>query len=142
MKKLFTLAITALALCLSQPMLADVDYTPTFTGSRTNTNRGIKNLNLQSASYQGYSANSLTISNSEDGECYVDKSGTVTMKAGAGESVTLSVGIKGEWMNAYVYIDSDRNGFTAGVADDRYSPTGDLLSYSFYNNGSSSDESG
>ena len=142
MKKLFTLAITALALCLSQPMLADVDYTPTFTGSRTNTNRGIKNLNLQSASYQGYSANSLTISNSEDGECYVDKSGTVTMKAGAGESVTLSVGIKGEWMNAYVYIDSDRNGFTAGVADDRYSPTGDLLSYSFYNNDSSSDESG
>ena len=142
MKKLFTLAITALVLCLSQTVRAEVDYTPTFTGGRTNTNRGIKSLNLQSVSYSGYAANSQTISSAEDAQCYVDKSGTVTMKAGAGETVTLSVGVKGEWMNAFVYIDTDKNGFTAGIADDRYTPTGDLVSYSFYNNDSSSDESG
>ena len=142
MKKLFTLAITAFALCFAQTAQAEVDYTPNFTGSRTNTNRGIRSLNLQSASYAGYSANNQTISSAEDAQCYVDKSGTVTMKAGAGEAVTLSVNSKGEWMNAFVYIDTDNNGFTAGVADDRYTPTGDLVSYSFYNNDSSSDESG
>ena len=142
MKKLFTLAITALALCLSQPMQAEVDYTPTFTGSRTNTSRGINSVNLQSASYSSHSANSLTLTSTEKEQCYVDKSGSVTMKAGAGETITLSVSVAGVWMNAYVYIDTDRNGFTADIADDRYTPTGDLVSYSFYNNNSSSDESG
>ena len=142
MKKLFTLAITALALCLSQPMQAEVDYTPTFTGTKTNTNRGINSVNLQSASYSSHSANSLTLTSAEKTQCYVDKSGSVTMKAGAGETITLSVSVAGEWMNAYVYIDTDRNGFTADIADDRYTPTGDLVSYSFYNNNSSSDESG
>ena len=123
-------------------MQAEVDYTPTFTGGRTNTNRGIRSLNLQSPSYAGYSANNLSISSAEDAQCYVDKCSTATMKAGAGETVTLSVSVKGEWMNAFVYIDTDKNGFTAGIADDRYTPTGDLVSYSFYNNDSSSDESG
>ena len=141
MKKLLSLAITAFALCFSQTMQA-IDYTPTFTGSKTNTNRGINSITLQSASYSGYAANGLTLSSSEKTQCYVDKSSSVTMKAGAGETVTMTVNVVGEWMNSYVYIDADNNGFTAGVADDRYTPTGDLVSYSFYNNNSSSDESG
>ena len=46
-------------------------------------------------------------------------------------------------MNAYVYIDSDNNGFTASIAGgSNYQPAGDLVSYSFYNNGSDSDTSG
>ena len=141
MKKLLSLVITAFALCFSQTMQA-IDYTPTFTGSKSNTNRGINSVTLQSASYSGHAANILTLSSTEKTQCYVDKSGAVTMKAGAGETVTITVGITGEWMNSYVYIDADDNGFTAGVASDRYTPTGDLLSYSFYNNGSNNDEQG
>lgn len=142
MKNLFTTALFAFALCFSQAVQAEVDYTPTFTGTKTNTNRGINTVNLQSASYSNHSANSLTLTSAEKTECYVDKSGSVTMKAGAGETITLSVSVTGEWMNSFVYIDADKNGFTADIADDRYTPTGDLVSYSFYNNNSSSDESG
>ena len=141
MKKLLPLLITAFALCFSQTMQA-IDYTPTFTGSKSNTNRGINSVTLQSTSYSSHAANNLTLSNTDKTQCYVDKSGAITMKAGAGETVTMTVGITGEWMNSYVYIDADKNGFTAGIASDRYSPTGDLLSYSFYNNGSSNDEQG
>ena len=141
MKKLLSLVITAFALCFSQTMQA-IDYTPTFTGSKTNTNRGINSITLQSASYSGYASNSLTLSSSEKTQCYVDKSSSVTMKAGAGETVTMTVNVVGEWMNSYVYIDADNNGFTAGIASDSYTPTGDLLSYSFYNNNSSNDNSG
>ena len=119
-----------------------IDYTPNFTGIRSNTNRGINTVSLLSASYPDHSANTQTLTSTEKTQCYVDKSSAVTMKAGAGETVTLTVSVTGEWMNSYVYIDSDNNGFTAGVANDRYTPTGDLASYSFYNNGSSSDENG
>jgi hypothetical protein len=45
-------------------------------------------------------------------------------------------------MNAYVYIDSDEDGFDAGIDGDGYTPTGDLMSYSFYNNGSNNDNYG
>ena len=120
---------------------ADVDYTPSFTGARTNSARGINSITLASTSYPNHATNSLSISTSEFSQCYVDKS-SVTMKAGAGDIVTLTTSIAGSWMNSYVYIDRDRNGFTAEIAGDGFSPTGDLVSYSFYNNGASGDESG
>ena len=143
MKKLLSSLLIVFALFSMQDINAqEVNYTPTFTGSRTNANRSINSVNLQSASYQGYPSNSLTLTSAEKTQCYVDKSGSVTMKAGAGERVTLSVSVAGEWMNSFVYIDADKNGFTAGIADDRYTPTGDLVSYSFYNNNSTNDESG
>ena len=143
MKKLLSSLLIVFALFSMQDINAqEVNYTPTFTGSRTNANRSINSVNLQSASYQSYPSNSLTLTSAEKTQCYVDKSGSVTMKAGAGERVTLSVSVAGEWMNSFVYIDADKNGFTAGIADDRYTPTGDLVSYSFYNNNSTNDESG
>ena len=144
MKKLLSLAITALALCFSQTMQAQaVDYTPPFTGAKTRSeaDRAITSITLKSTSYPSHAANNYTLANAERFQCWVDKSASVTMKAGAGETVTLTVGKIGEWLNAYVYIDADKNGFTAGVTDS-WKPTGDLLSYSFYNNNSSSDEQG
>ena len=117
------------------------DYTPGFTGTRTNSTRGINSITLASTSYPDHAANSLSIGTSEFSQCYVDKS-DVTMKAGAGDVVTITTGIAGSWMNSYVYIDRDKNGFTAGIAADGFTPTDDLVSYSFYNNGASSDESG
>ncbi len=117
------------------------DYTPGFTGTRTNSGRGINSITLASTSYPDHAANSLSIGTSEFSQCYVDKS-DVTMKAGAGDVVTITTSIAGSWMNSYVYIDRDKNGFTAGIAADGFTPTDDLVSYSFYNNGASSDESG
>ena len=46
-------------------------------------------------------------------------------------------------MNHYVYIDFDADGFTASIEDgSNWQPAEDLVAYSFYNNGGSSDASG
>jgi hypothetical protein len=121
-----------------------VDYTPNFNEVKTtiHTNRYIQTINLISTEYSDESANSLSVDNSAR-MCYNDYSETVTMKAAAGEAVTMIVSIgDASWIHSYVYIDADEDGFTAGVAADGYTPTGDLMSYSFYNNGGTSDNSG
>lgn len=127
-----------------QPEIGVVDYTPTFTGVKTTqySDRWINTIILNSAEYSDESANTLSVDNSGR-LCYNDYSETVTMVAAAGEEVTLAVNIgESSWMNAYVYIDSDEDGFDAGIDDDGYTPTGDLMSYSFYNNGSNDDNYG
>lgn len=121
-----------------------VDYTPNFNEVKTtiHTNRYIQTINLRSTEYSDESANSLSVDNSAR-MCYNDYSETVTMKAAAGEEVTMIVSIgDASWIHSYVYIDADEDGFTAGVAADGYTPTGDLMSYSFYNNNGTSDNSG
>lgn len=121
-----------------------VDYTPNFNEVKTtiHTNRYIQTINLISTEYSDESANSLSVDNSAR-MCYNDYSETVTMKAAAGEEVTMVVSIgDASWIHSYVYIDADEDGFTAGVAADGYTPTGDLMSYSFYNNNGTSDNSG
>ena len=127
-----------------QPEIGVVDYTPTFTGVKTTqySDRWINTIILNSAEYSDESANTLSVDNSGR-LCYNDYSETVTMVAAAGEEVTLAVNIgESSWMNAYVYIDSDEDGFDAGIDGDGYTPTGDLMSYSFYNNGSNDDNYG
>ena len=122
----------------------DVDYTPRFTGVKTtvHTNRYIYAVDLTSVEYSNEAANSLTVDNTAY-QCYNDYTETVTMKAAPGEEVAVAVNIENaSWIHSYVYIDVDGDGFTAGIAADGYTPTGDLMSYSFYNNGGSSDESG
>ena len=124
----------------------DVDYTPTFTREKTANHmepRWIETIVLTSNKFEGESINTLNVDNSEE-LCYNDYSKTVTMKAYAGEEVTVSVSIgNASWMNSYVYIDTDADGFTAGISDDdNWTPTGDLMSYSFYNNNASSDSDG
>ena len=121
-----------------------VNYTPRFTGVKTtvHTNRYIYAVDLTSAEYSNETANSLTVDNTAY-QCYNDYTETVTMKAAVGEEVTVSVNIgEASWIHSYVYIDADEDGFTAGIAADGYTPTGDLMSYSFYNNGGTSDNSG
>lgn len=121
-----------------------VDYTPNFNEVKTtiHTNRYIQTINLRSTEYSDESANSLSVDNSAR-MCYNDYTETVTMKAAVGEEVTMIVSIgDASWIHSYVYIDADEDGFTAGVAADGYTPTGDLMSYSFYNNGGTSDNSG
>lgn len=128
-----------------QPEIGVVDYTPTFTGVKTANHaepRWIETITLNSNAYADESANTLSVDNSGR-LCYNDYSESVTMVAAAGEEVTLAVSIgNASWMNAYVYIDSDEDGFDAGIDGDGYTPTGDLMSYSFYNNGSNDDNYG
>ena len=121
----------------------DVDYTPAFTGVKRRLDRWITNVSIASEAYQGEAANTLAVNN-DDKLCYNDYSASVTMKAAAGETVVATVDIgDASWMNAYLYIDADSDGFTASIADgSSWKPSGDLMSYSFYNNGSSSDNTG
>ena len=125
-----------------------VDYAPRFTGEKTVTvgsdqdKRWIQSVTLSSAAFSYEAANTFSVDNDER-LCYNDYAETVTMKAAVGEEVTVSVNIgEASWIHSYVYIDADEDGFTAGIAADGYTPTGDLMSYSFYNNGSNDDNNG
>ncbi len=110
-----------------------IDYTPNHTGAKTTTSRMIGSFTINDDTY--------TLTSDEQHQKYVDKtSKTFTVEAGSEVSVEMAQSA-GSWMNAFVYIDTNNNGFTAGVTNN-YVPTGDLVSYSFYNNGSSNDESG
>ncbi|MBO7193640.1 MAG: hypothetical protein J6V47_05080 [Bacteroidaceae bacterium] len=120
------------------------DYTPAFTGTKTKGTRWINTVTLSSQEYADESSNTFMIIN--DGLlCYNDYTASIEMKAAPGETVTLAINDDDatSWMHAYVYIDADNNGFTASIADgSNWQPAGDLVSYSFYNNDSSSDEHG
>lgn len=121
-----------------------VDYTPAFTGAKTKSARWITSVTLSSETYAAEASNSFAVNN-DDLLCYNDYTTSVEMKAAPGETVTLAINDDDatSWMNAYVYIDADNNGFTASIAEgSNWQPEGDLVSYSFYNNDSSSDNSG
>jgi hypothetical protein len=122
----------------------EVDYTPAFTGTKTKTDRWINGISLSSTMHAN---DKLVVDNSEM-LCYNDYYDAVEMKVLAGETVTASLEVGDNsaaslWMNSYVYIDTDADGFTASIAGgSNHAPAGDLVSYSFYNNGGNSDESG
>ena len=108
-------------------------YTPNHTGDKSNTDRKIGSFRVNGDTY--------SLTDAEQTKKFVDKtSKTFTVEVGSEVEVEMWQSA-GSWMNAFVYIDTDNNGFTAGVTND-YVPTGDLVSYSFYNNGASSDEDG
>ena len=109
-------------------------YEPNNTGAKSTTNRKIGSFSVNSDTYN--------LTAEEQLQKYVDKS-TKEFVVEPGSTVTLEMTqSEGSWMNAFVYVDTDKNGFTAGIADDDYTPTGDLVSYSFYNQGYSDDNNG
>ena len=74
---------------------------------------------------------------------FTDATAVATFKAVAGEELTPVVEHAGEWVHHAVYVDYDADGFTSGIEEgSEWKPAGDLVSYSFYNNGGSSDEYG
>ena len=133
MKKLtFLMALLLLSL---NTILSAQDYTPWYSGSYTRTDRKLNSVTLTSPAFgaQPATAGSTT---------YTDLTSTKTLRAKAGETLTVSFNCKGEWMHGYVYIDTDKDGFTAGVNSSTHAPTGDLMSYSFYSGNDTSDGSG
>lgn len=104
-------------------------YTPLYTGTRTSNDRKINNISLSSA----FGTNSITLTHTGNGLQYIDLARTDTMTVAVGETITPAVTLaSGQWIHAYTYIDLDGDGFTANLADDGYTPTEDLMSYSFY----------
>ncbi len=113
-------------------------YTPNHTGTKTRTNRLVGSMSVGDDTYT-MPANSTDVPRNS----YTDLTGTKTFTVQAGSKVALAMTQSaGTWMNAFVYVDMDNNGFTAGINADGYTPTGDLVAYSFYNNGATSDENG
>ena len=109
--------------------ISAIDYTPNYTG----TKGGDRPLNFIKVESPSYGASEYKLSNSELTQLYVDATQSVTLKVGAGDEVFPTAGYGAVWMHAYVYIDKDENGFTAGIGADGYTPTDDLVSYSAYN---------
>ena len=117
-----------------------VDYTPTYTGTRNYSERDILAVKFVSAEY-GEVSHDLTAS--ERSSEYLDFTESFVFTVAPGEQVSVEIVTEGSWVNHYVYVDYDANGFAASIeGGSNWKPAGDMVAYSFYNNGGSSDASG
>ena len=125
----------ALMVAMVTTTFAQVDYTPkNFTQTTKKSNdRPMTSVVVGNETY--------ALTAAEQNLCYVDKYDEVTFTVTPGQEVSFVVNTSASWIHNAVFIDFDKNGFTTGVTD-QWKPAGDLVAYSFYNNGSSSDENG
>lgn len=118
----------------------DVDYTPTNTGTRNYAERNIRAVKFIAAE-SGESVYELNAS--EQVSEYLDLTDVKVVDVLVGEKLKVELVTDGSWINHYVYIDFDADGFTADIENgSNWQVAEDLVAYSFYNNGGSSDESG
>lgn len=108
------------------------NYDPWYSGAYTRTDRKLNSVTLTSPMHGAQTATAGSTT-------YTDLTSTKTLYAEPGETVSVSFNYKGTWMNGYVYIDTDKDGFTAGVNGSTHAPTGDLMTYSFYSGNDNSD---
>ena len=114
-------------------------YAPRHTGTKERNDRNITAVKV--TGWLGEQVYSLTAT--EQSQDFTDATAVATFKAVAGEELTPVVEHAGEWVHHAVYVDYDADGFTSGIEEgSEWKPAGDLVSYSFYNNGGSSDEYG
>lgn len=123
-------------------VIAPVDdvYNPNRLSVRTYDGRLVNSVSLN-AELSGNQTANINHDYAGKGLAYIDLTGTVTMTVSPGEAVTASFTRDGNWTNAYAYIDLAGDGFTAGVGDDGFTPTGDLMTYSNYDGKNSIGES-
>ena len=109
-----------------------IDYSPESTG--TKGNRKVTSFKIGEKVY--------SLSSAEQSQKYVDKTDVVFVVE-AGATIKAVMEDNADWMHAYIYVDEDKNGFSASIKEGSdYEPEGDLVSYSFFNNHSDSDTSG
>ena len=116
------------------------NYEPRHNGTKTNNYRPVTAVKLIGES----SGNHVyTLTSAEQNKDYTDVTASVVFQVEPGEKLTPKVEHNATWMNHAVYIDKDKNGFTGAIAaGSEWKPAGDLVSYSFYNNGADDDTSG
>ena len=118
-------------------------YEPRNIGNKTRNDRNINSISL-SSEFHGASSYELTAT--DKGLDYVNLATAaepVYFVVAPGEAVTATVDAAGSWVHFFVFIDKEGDGFTASIEEgSNWAPAGDLVAYSFYNNDSSSDESG
>ena len=115
-------------------------YEPRHNGRKTRSDRNVTAVKLtgESSGEQVY-----TLTSAERNKDYTDVTASVVFQVEPGEELTPKVEQLSNWMHHTVYIDTDKNGFTGAIAEgSEWKPAGDLVTYSFYNNGSASDASG
>ena len=96
------------------------NYDPWYSGNYTRTDRKLNSVTFTSPKHGAQTATAGS-------KTYTDLTSTKTLYAEPGENVSVSFNYTGDWMNGYVYIDTDKNGFTAGVKAFNHAPTGDLM---------------
>ena len=121
------------------PAEKEVDYTPRHTGTKERNDRNVTAVKLNG--WLGEQVYNLTAT--EQSQDYTDATAVATFKVVAGEELTPVVDHAGEWVHHAVYVDFEGDGFTSGIEEgSEWKPAGNLVAYSFYNNGGSSDEYG
>ncbi|MBO7231492.1 MAG: Ig-like domain-containing protein [Bacteroidaceae bacterium] len=104
-------------------------YTPRNTGTKTRNDRNITKITVNA-----WERDLDATEQSQDYLNLADAMEPITVESG--ETITIDLITNGSWVHPYAYIDYDADGFTAGIKEGSdYEPTGDLVSYSFYNNG-------
>ena len=113
------------------------NYDPWYSGDyvRPEKDRKLNSVTFTSPMHGAQTATAGT-------KTYTDLTSTKTLYVEPGEIVSVSFNYTGTWMNGYVYIDTAKDGFTAGVNGSTHAPTGDLMTYSFYSGNDNSDGSG
>ena len=118
-------------------------YKPRNVGNKTRNDRNVTKVSLVSPS-KGTSEYVLTTAEqSLDYVNRVDIENPVVFFVEPGEVLTAEMTTIGSWIHSSVFIDVDADGFSYGLEEgSNWKPAGDLVAYSFYNNGSASDEYG
>lgn len=116
-------------------MVSAQTYDPWYSGAYTRTDRKLNSVTFTSTSYGAQTATAGS-------NTYTDLTASTPLRAEAGETISISFSYNGSWMNGYLFIDTDNDGFTAGVDASSHAPTGDLMTYSFYSGNDSNDNSG
>lgn len=118
------------------------DYALNFeeNAKSTHTSRWIKSIAFNNA---GGENKTITLNSSANKQMFYDKTEEAPIAAKAGDVITPTFEMSGNWMNGYVYIDRGNDGrFHATINEDLSIAEGsDLMTYSFYT-GSSNDASG
>lgn len=111
-------------------------YPVSFDKTATKSMRQVTSVSLGSPCY-----GTQTVNMDNNGNYVWNDHTSNTLKAVAGETLSLTFTWGGRYMHSYLYIDTGADGFTFGIdATDRFTPTGDLVAYSYYNGKNSKGE--